>query len=103
MSLVVVGVVAIGIAALFWWLGTEGGDRISSGIGAGAGLIAVVLGLSALRTKTGRERGAASAIGAADREPPLHDVTMHIHAEGEGQINALGQGVQHIDQRRNDR
>jgi hypothetical protein len=105
-GLVVVGVVAIGIAALFWFLGTEEGDRISGGISAGAGLLAVVLGLLALRTNAGREPGDGAAgrgqqnSGVAMQNP---HVTMHNHTEGEGQTNVLGQGVQHIDQRKNSR
>ncbi|WP_024801652.1 hypothetical protein [Nocardia sp. BMG51109] len=99
----VIGVIVMAIAALFWLLGTEEADRVSSGIGAGAGAVAVVLGLVALRGSTANGRPRAPDANLVDTEPRNgYHVTMHNKAGGNAQMNVLGQGVQRNDQRRSD-
>lgn len=88
--LLVIGLVAAGVCTLFLVLGTELMDRISSGIGAGAGVVAVVFSLIALFRRPSEVTTPASAA-----VPPA-TVGMHANATDNAQVNMLGQGVQNI-------
>lgn len=95
LAVVSAGVVVVAIGSLFLLTGPEHADRLSSGIGAGAGVIGLIVsGFGALRAR--RERGGEQApeAGAVPQRPV--EVTMRAEVSDNGRVYQVGHGSMEI-------
>jgi hypothetical protein len=91
MGVLAVGVIVVGFGVLFLVVGLENAGRVSSGIGAAAGIVGlVVAGIGALRARSARTAG--RAVGQGGEEAA---VGMHATVSGRGRVYQAGRD-QHI-------
>lgn len=82
---VVAGVVIAGAGVLFWRLGLDDADKVSSGIGAVTGVLGLIIGVAGL---VGARRGGSPT--SAARPPAVGGHSVHVGGDVGGNVEISG-------------